>query len=322
MEAAQLTQSSPLANLLLDIEAAPLAPVLPLAADQSSMTTTTHVQDTSPKEVHSSDIGADGKQEGIAFESEDVLRKWLVTHNVKVERWGRGVHTLFEEVCSGAVQLCLSGGRPLRVVRVVNVRIMSDDGRHSLVCTHRTTDGVRKEVGQPLSGKLHTNETDEEAVRRCAREELGVEATPLMATRTEHTAAKTTSSIFPGLACRFHVVTITASVAKGQLQQQNFDTAKDKGGKQTTHHWVWQLCIALPTGAMGLSVTCCPASVSLAMHSRQLMPASMPASTRSSGRQAIGLRLLRSLGCKEGITPHRHEGVGVLRGTQVAAAKL
>ena len=144
-----MTHSSPLANLLLDTEAAPLAPVLPLAADRSSMTTTTHVQDTSPKEVHSSDIGADGKQEeGIAFESEDVLRKWLVTHNVKVERWGRGVHTLFEEVCSGAVQLCLSGGRPLRVVRVVNVRIMSDDGRHSLVCTHRTTDSGKKEAEQ------------------------------------------------------------------------------------------------------------------------------------------------------------------------------
>ena len=67
-------------------------------------------------------------------------------------------------------------------------------------------------------------------------------------TRSEHTAAKSTSSAFPGLLCRFLIVTLDATVAMGTLKQENLDTSEMKDGERTTHHWSWHPRIALPAG--------------------------------------------------------------------------
>ena len=117
------------------------------------------------------------------------------------------------------------------------------------MCTHRTApDGKRREVGQPLSGKLRAAETEETAAQRCAKDELGVEVALVPGTRAEHTAAKSTSSAFPGLGCRFLIVTLDAAVESGQLKQEAFETTEVKGGKMTTHLWAWQWRLALPAG--------------------------------------------------------------------------
>ena len=157
---------------------------------------------------------------------------------------------LLQEQRSGWAELRLAlDGKPLRVVRAVNVPIVSDDGRRTLVCTHRTASGgERREVGQPLSGKLRAAEAEAEAAQRCAKEELGVGVALVPGTRSEHTAAKSTSSAFPGLLCRFMIVTLDATVAMGTLKQENLDTNEMKDSERTTHHWSWHPRIALPAG--------------------------------------------------------------------------
>ena len=190
------------------------------------------------------------------FEDEAALTAWLHSGGVSTQAWGgSAVGKLLEEQRSGAVVLCLSRSEPLRVLRVVNVRVLSEDGRRTLVCSYRTTTGKRRNVGQPLSGKLRSADTEANTAQCCAKEELGVDVTPLLHTRSEHVASKSTSSVFPGLACRFEVVTFDAIVQTGQLQQQDFSTQDVRGAEKTTYQWEWRWRLALPSGALAASQT-------------------------------------------------------------------
>ena len=190
------------------------------------------------------------------FEDEAALAAWLHGHGASTQGWGdSAVAKLLEEQRSGAVVLCLSRSEPLRVLRVVNVRVLSEDSRRTLVCSYRTTSGKRRKVEQPLSGKLRSADTEANTVQSCAKEGLGVDVAPLLHTRSEHVASKSTSSVFPGLACRFEVVTFDAMVEKGQLQQEDFSTEEVRGVETTTYEWEWRWRLTLPPGALAASQT-------------------------------------------------------------------
>ena len=191
-----------------------------------------------PQQLPSSDPAT----QAFTFEDEGTLLGWLTERGVNSALWDRlQVSVLLEELRSGASELRMERGSPLRVVRVINVRIVSDDGRRTLVCTHKVEeDGKRTEVGRPVSGKLRVGDTGEGDARRCAKEDLDVDITPLLSTKTEHTAAKSMSRKFPGLVSRFVVVFMDAGIEVGRLEQQSFKT---EAGSRC---WDWQWRLTLP----------------------------------------------------------------------------
>ncbi|MGA1354780.1 MAG: hypothetical protein ACO32I_08430, partial [Candidatus Limnocylindrus sp.] len=183
------------------------------------------------------------------FDDEQQLKLWLDQSGVNTAKWDKSaVGELLKEQRDREAELYMSASGPLRVMRVVNVRIVSDDKRRTLVQTHTEPNGERKKVMQPLSGKLKGGEAEEVAAQRCAEKELGISGITLdPSTRTQHVGAKSTSSHFPHLACRFIVVTLDASVPQGALPQQEF--SRDDARKGGTRHWSWQWRLALPKSA-------------------------------------------------------------------------
>lgn len=204
--------------------------------------------DLSLDHVHSTITNA---EEGFSDALE--LKDWLHTHGVALQL--SAVQDLLKEQREGAAKLYLLHGKPVRELRVVNVRILSEDGRRTLIQTHKASDnGTLLQVLQPLSGKLRAEDTEEAAARRCAEKELGIQITPLVSTRSQYLGAKSTSRKFPGLSCRFIVVTFDATVdLPDKLLQRAFTT------RDSTFHWAWTWRLALPSGAAEHSDSLTPA---------------------------------------------------------------
>lgn len=185
-----------------------------------------------------------------AFEGEEELRSWLTAHSMMTESVdSAAMRVLLEEHRCGATELRLRGGKPFRISRVVKVRVLSDDGRRTLVCTHRTmADGRRKEVRQPLSAKVHVGFMEQEVAQRCANEQLHIEVNLLSASRKERISTETKANVVPGLACQFIVITFDATVEKGRLPQRDFTTDCAEMGQGMRNHWSWEWRLELPNG--------------------------------------------------------------------------
>ncbi|WKA07689.1 hypothetical protein VitviT2T_025478 [Vitis vinifera] len=113
------------------------------------------------------------------FSSPQSLTDWL-KHRLPSDSfasWGvkpgtKNVHNLWLELSEGETSLADSIP-PIRTVRVVTVRIISEDNRILLESHQELSDGTIRERCRPLSEKMKPGETLECAVHRAVKEELG-----------------------------------------------------------------------------------------------------------------------------------------------------
>ena len=189
-----------------------------------------------------------------AFRGAASLKAWLSKHGVETEGWGsadgsKPVGALLSELTCGEAALLLDGTMPVRVLRVANVRVLSDNHRFVLMQMKEVlADGTVKNKRQPLATKLYAGEAVANAMTRGVADELGVSALiALPETQNEHVAAKSTSGAFPGLVSRYELVVLDATVAEGALSQTSFTTEYD--GKR--YYWAWHPRLALPAALGG-----------------------------------------------------------------------
>ena len=188
------------------------------------------------------------------FRKAEQLEEWLNARGVKTDEWGverptRPVDALLDELTNGEASLRLHGASPFIVLRVVNVRVVSNDERRVLVETRRELpDGSVDHERRPMGFVgLCTGDRIEWAVARGVTKELSVidegSVTAVFETRRTYTSTRCNRAAFPGLACRFEVDELDAIVPEGKLPQGRFTTTQAR----TTRHWAWHPRLRLTT---------------------------------------------------------------------------
>lgn len=195
-----------------------------------------------------SDLGSGASVRG-KFGDVPTLQAWLKKSGVNTEAWGivagsKPVGALLDELKSGEATLSTDCASPVRVVRVVNVRILSADRRRVLMQIKQADlpDGVAKDKRQSFMKKLRAGEDAADAIARGAEKLGGSAIVALPETQSEHVSLESASVTFPSLVSRYEVVVLDATVAEGVLPQTNFATEHD--GKR--YYWAWHPRLALP----------------------------------------------------------------------------
>lgn len=187
----------------------------------------------------------------------------LTQHGIHTSSWGtaegtKPVAALLKEVQQGVATLTLHEGQLLRSLRVLNVHLISDNQTRVLVLSHEVRDGgTRKESGRPLSKKLGADEPLDAAVERAVAEEL-TQVSPkdvkaLVETKRIYTAPnKSKSGAFPGLACRYEIVSVDATITPATLPQTDFSTKRtDSSGVSHVCYWTWHPRLSMPPALGG-----------------------------------------------------------------------
>lgn len=150
------------------------------------------------------------------FRTHEKLSRWLKERGVDTSLWGRGmtksVQKLFREMSEDDVVIQRSTP-PLRVVKVVSVKIWQDNPQRFLVETHQQdAEGSIRIRNRLLAEKMHNGESVPKAARRGILEELGglvkgIQTYP--ATISVHEETNESPS-YPNLYSRYILHTIVA----------------------------------------------------------------------------------------------------------------
>lgn len=100
---------------------------------------------------------------------------------LNLERFGVGEAKTFQEleaeVAAGESQILWEGDRPIRLVHIVCIQVISHDGKRLIEERQEFTDGrVRRRGLEGVSEKLRMNEQPLAGAQRALAEELGITA--------------------------------------------------------------------------------------------------------------------------------------------------
>ena len=160
--------------------------------------------------------------------------------SLPIAQYGKGqaktVEHLLKEIESGEAQIVWEGGKPVRVVNLVCVEVVSEDGEQQLVEEKQVfSDGRVRERGiWGVSEKLKPNEDPYEGAIRAMKEELGVENCSIQFDSTEREENESPS--YPGLTTRYLKTNYTAKVWHEDYRPEGYvEKQKDK-----TTYFVWR----------------------------------------------------------------------------------
>jgi hypothetical protein len=178
-----------------------------------------------------------------SFATVEDLAEWLHKGGVDIDAWGRGhaksLVDLWVEYQQG--DITLKGPPPLRLVRVAEV-LIERDGRLLVEVAQEFADGRRRARFLPPSEKVKIGEPIFSAVARCLCEELGLSANEFTLGEASPPRARplVESPSYPGLATRYIVVSVPATVAG--LPAEPFwraNSAAAAGDPVVRQQWAW-----------------------------------------------------------------------------------
>lgn len=130
----------------------------------------------------------------------------LLEH-LPISQYGQGkaktVEHLLKEIESGETQIIWENEKPIRVINLVCVEVISEDGEQQLVEEKQVfSDGRVRERGiWGVSEKLKPNEDPYQGAVRAMKEELGVENCSIQFDSTDTEESESPS--YPGLTTRY-----------------------------------------------------------------------------------------------------------------------
>ena len=160
--------------------------------------------------------------------------------SLPIAQYGKGqaktVKQMIEEIESGESQIIWENGKPIRVINLVCVEVVSEDGEQQLVEEKQVfSDGRVRERGiWGVSEKLKPNEEPYEGAIRAMKEELGVENCSIQFDSIEKEENESPS--YPGLLTRYLKLNYQARVWDEDYKPEGYvEKQKDK-----TTYFVWR----------------------------------------------------------------------------------
>lgn len=187
--------------------------------------------------------------EGL-FEGKGVedLAVWLAIHGMDVTTFGEGVAKsvaeLLDEIQNGESTLQVVDGRPLRIVRVLNLLVCNSKGEVLVEEKQVRPDGTVRQRGLPLSEKLMAEESWRRAVDRAVAEELGsmLPNKPKVTIRedTYQEVVEVSESVsYPGLLTQYQCHQVEV-VVEGLPETCSFMTREAKPSGFLELYWSWR----------------------------------------------------------------------------------
>lgn len=123
-------------------------------------------------------------------------------------QFGRGQAKTFQEleaeIAAGESEIFWEGDRPVRVVQIVSVQVLSPQGETLMEDRQEFADGrVRRRGLEGVSEKLQPGETALNGARRALAEELGIQKAVAIES-LDQTVEEKESPSYPGLQSRYH----------------------------------------------------------------------------------------------------------------------
>ena len=172
------------------------------------------------------------------------LETWLIEQNIDLSNWGRGsaksVCDLLREITTGDSKIISNPARRQVEVAVV---VIQDGDKYLIEHEQVMSDSRIRVRNWPPSEKLQQNEPVLDAVKRCLREELGVNHSQIGMIRilSTPTTERKPSPSYPGLETEYTLHLAYANV-RG-LPQKSFEThelSHSGSGTVNLHRWVWR----------------------------------------------------------------------------------
>ena len=125
-----------------------------------------------------------------------------------LNQFGQGEAKTFQEleaeIAAGESEIFWEDDRPVRVVHIVCIQVLSPHGETLMEDRQEFADGrVRRRGLEGVSEKLHPGETPLNGVRRALAEELGIQGAVTIES-LEQTIEEKESPSYPSLLSRYH----------------------------------------------------------------------------------------------------------------------
>lgn len=151
-----------------------------------------------------------------------------------IDQYGQGSAKSFDSLCqeirSGECQIEWEDDKPIRVIKVLSVKVNDPDGNNLFEAYQEFSDGRKRERGLwGISEKVQDGEDLQSAAIRAIKEELGIETSQfsIMVDPSFEVENKESPS-YPGLASRYILYSAMAYIDKSAVKPEYIEVQADK----------------------------------------------------------------------------------------------